>query len=118
MKLNTHLHILVLIIIFGLLKSHAEVVDDSESYCSTDPEGSCSIPSNGNINNQFQGIRNLLNSVYSKYTKKIEEITELKDKKRIKEFSIKENSIIEKIDSNNYSLLTNGTWLVQIYSPW
>jgi len=118
MKLNTHLHILVLIIIFGLLKSHAEVVDDSESYCSTDPEGSCSIPSNGNINNQFQGIRNLLNSVYSRYAKKIEEITELKDKKRIKEFSIKENSIIEKIDSNNYSLLTNGTWLVQIYSPW
>eukprot|EP00833_Pecoramyces_ruminatium_P002561 jgi/Orpsp1_1/1176593/evm.model.c7180000058238.1 len=34
------------------------------------------------------------------------------------EFAIQNDSGIEKIDSNNYQKLTNGTWLVQIYSPW
>jgi len=118
MKLNINFHILVIIIIFCLIKCNTELVDESESFCSTDPEGSCSIPSRNNIDNPFQGIQNLLNSVYSRYAKKIKDITEIKDKKRNREFSIPENSIIEKIDSNNYQLLTNGTWLVQIYSPW
>ncbi|OUM65384.1 hypothetical protein PIROE2DRAFT_7592 [Piromyces sp. E2] len=93
-------------------------IDDTEMFCSTDPEGSCSIPSNNNLSNLFPGIKKVFTSVYSRYADKIKAISETKDKIRKTEFAIQESLGIEKIDSSNYQKLNNGTWLVQIYSPW
>ncbi|ORX60927.1 hypothetical protein BCR36DRAFT_272299 [Piromyces finnis] len=63
-------------------------------------------------------MKHVFSSVYSKYADKIKSITEAKDKERETEFEIQESLGIERIDSTNYQKLYNGTWLVQIYSPW
>jgi len=117
MKIFFH-YISFIITIIYFSKCYADSLDESESFCSTDPDGSCSIPSKNNINNPFQGVQNLFTNIYMGYVNKINNITETKNRKRDEEFKIQEGSGIEKIDSSNYHLLTNGTWLVQIYSPW
>ena len=118
MKFNSELCILFYITIICITKCFSDSIDDSEMYCSTDPEGSCSLPSNNNISNLFPGIKKVFTGIYSNYADKIKTISDAKDKKRDAEFASQEDLGIEKIDSSNYQKLNNGTWLVQIYSPW
>jgi len=118
MKLYNHFKFLITITIIFFVFCNADLIDESESFCSTDPEGSCTIPSGHTVVNPFQGIQNLFSKFYLGYADRIRNITKIKNERRDAEFAIQEGSGIEKITSNNYQKLINGTWLVQIYSPW
>jgi len=118
MKLNIYLRLLFIITIALFVSCKSDLKDESESFCSTDSEGSCSIHSKKSDYKPFQGVQNLFMSIYLRYANKIKEITKNKDEIRNNEFSIPKDSGIEKINSNNYQKLINGTWLIQIYSPW